>query len=662
MAQLSGIILKQPNTTTEIRLDMMEDGDGQMFRTRVVPWEVSPDLGTPWKMELLPFSAGAARTKDLNPRGLSLQLQAPADTFLPEMVVGGPKLNSLTLTSATIQATKMIQATDASGTAIFAICGRYLVRISSSYVVTTQDLGASRVATDILQVNGDLIICLGGSHFVQRRTAAGVLSAGNFYATSMAIVRDRLWRVGSSTIAGYSTPTNEIGWIACLGDASASNAMTHANWTFTNPTYKVGDTTYQCVQLYDVGGTLAGTRADGMYMPDPATKFQNITPQVYRTPDPSGLTGYGGFNAFGNFYFPYQRGLLEVRPGAASDVGPGTAYIPLVGLRVVSGLEWDRMMYILCVDVRTNATFLIKMIPDRRDIADGEWIFQPYAYIAASANYGKAMAMLSSSTNPSLVFGGGPNTTSAQYIILGRGAGRDIDDPNYQTASGSTYVTTGLFSPNIDSSMLATLVSSQVKIGLTDEATDTTPVRIYYSAADDLMPGDNASTLMTTVAGGVSGNIVDSGVSTRYANVGAQGSFFNLKAELVSTGNLRPTILRWTAHGYYNPKVTDEITVRCPLQLPSNTIGMRDMINYDPDGVMNQLRTWANAGTMLEAQIQGYEDELRDSGTLVHVLISQVEQNNTDDITGVGNNDQNEVIPSVNLSLVRVDYSGSYAS
>jgi len=86
------------------------------------------------------------------------------------------------------------------------------------------------------------------------------------------------------------------------------------------------------------------------------------------------------------------------------------------------------------------------------------------------------------------------------------------------------------------------------------------------------------------------------------------------------------------------------------------------MINYDPDGVMNQLRTWANSGTMLEAQIQGYEDELRDTGTLVHVLISQVEQNNTDDITGVGNNDQNEVIPSVNLSLVRVDYSGSYAS
>jgi len=346
MAQLSGIILRQPNTSTEIRLDMMEDGDGQMFRTKTVPWEVSPDLGTPWQQELMPFNAGAARTKDLNPRGLSLQLQAPADTFLPEMVVGGPKLNSLTLTSATIQATKMIQATDSSGTCIFAICGRYLVKISSTYVVTAQDLGAGRVATDIIQVNGDLIICCGGGHFVQRRSAAGALSAGNFCAHAMAIVRDRIWRVGASDSSTYTTPTNNVGWIAALGDANASNLMTQANWTFTTPTYKVGDTTYQCVQLYDVGGTLAGTRADGMYMPDPATKFQNITPQVYRTPDPSGLTGYGGFNAFGNFYFPYQRGLLEVRPGAASDVGPGTAYIPLVGLRVVSGLEWDRMMYI----------------------------------------------------------------------------------------------------------------------------------------------------------------------------------------------------------------------------------------------------------------------------------------------------------------------------
>lgn len=661
MANVNGLLLKQPNSTTEMRLDMTPDGSGSMFRTSVVPWEVSPTLGTPWQVELMPFDAGSARTKDLNPRGLSLQLQAPADTFLPEMVVGGPLLNALALTSATTQPTKMIQAVDSSGTATFAICGRYLVRISSTYVVTTQDLGAGRVATDILQVNGDLIICCGGANAVQRRTAAGALSAGNFSAYAMAIVRDRLWRVGASGTSSFSTPTNDIGWIACLGDQSAASAMTHANWTFTTPTYKVGDTTYQCVQLFDVGGTLAGTRADGMYMPDPATKFQNITPQVYRTPDPSGLTGYGGFNAFGNFYFPYQRGLLEVRPGAAGDVGPGTAYLPLVGLRVVSGLEWDRMIYILCVDVRTNATILIKMIPDRRDIADGEWIFQPYAYIAASANYGRAMAMMSSSTNPSLVFGGGPNVTSAQYIILGRGAGRDVDDSNYRTASGSTYVTTGMFSPNIDSSMMATLVSSQVKIGVTNEAAGSTPVRVYYSAADDLMAGDNATTLMTTVSGGVTGNIVDSGVSTRYAAVGAQGTYFNMRLELVSAGSLQPTVQRWTAHGYYNPKVTDEITVRCPLQLPATTLGMRDMVNYDPDGILNQLRSWANSGTMLEAQIQGYSDDLRDAGTLVHVLISNVEQINTDGIIGPGNNAQTDAVPSVNLSLVRVDYSGSYA-
>lgn len=664
MAAINGLLLQEPGGANQVRYDVAPDGEsGEQFRVKTVPWEVSRGMpATPWKVELLPFDAGAARTKDLNPRGLSLQLQAPADTFLPEMVVPGPLVNPLTLTSATAQATKMVQATDSTGTAVFAACGRWLVRISSTYSITTQDLGASNVITDIVQINGDLIICLGHNTNVARRSAAGVISNGNFAAWSMAIVRDRIWRVGYPTGVGANTTVNNtLSWMAGLNAADASAVIVNANWTTANPAYIVGDRTYQCVQLYDVGGTLAGGRSDGLYMPDPATKFQNITPQVFRTPDPSGLTGYGGYNAFGNFYFPYQRGLLEVRPGAAGDVGPGTAYLPLVGLRVMSGLEWDRMMYILCQDVRTGATLLLKMVPDRRDIADGEFVFQPYAYLATTTNYGRAMAMFSAPTNPTLVFGGGAGVTDANYIILGRGAGRDIDDSGYRFANGSTFVTTGMFSPDIDSSMVATLVSTQVKVGNTAGAS--TPIKVYYNASNSMMPGDGATNLMATVAGGVVGDITTSGVSIRYAGVGTQGTFFNLKAEFTSVGTnaIQPTILRWTAHGYYNPKVTDELTFRLELQESWLTIGPRDTTNLSAEQQVNVLRAWCNTGKMLEAQIEGYGDNIRDNGpNLIHVLVQEVGEVKNVTMPSSGNSTQMHSIPVCDLTVVRIDLANEY--
>ena len=657
MGQVSGLVLVDPDNGSQWHYTIMPTDEGRAFTTKTVPWENSMPT-TPWVKSLFPFDAGLARTKDLNPRGLSLQAQNPTDTFLPEFILPGPATTALTLTNATQQVLKWIYAKDSSGFALFGICGRYLVRVDAiTKAVTSQDLGSSRVASDLVQINGDLIICFSSDHPIQRRSAAGALSASTKYAKSVVVVRDQIWSIGAQG-AGVN---NNLSYIRALGDADASALLTTGNWTTNNPPYVVGDTTFQCYQLYDVAGTLGGGRPDGLYMPDPDTKFLNVTPSIQRTPDASGFTGYGCFYALGEFWVPWQRGLLRVSPGNAIDEGPGTAYLPKVGLRVRGGLEWDRMMYLIVTDERTNDGYVLKMIPDRRDIADGQFIFQPVAYIAGnSTHYGRAIGMASPSTaNPFLCFGGGSAATAASYIILGRGAGRDVDDPNYVTRTGDSYLTTGIFAPSLDASEVATLVGTQVYVGTTAGAT--TPVEIYYSAALDQMPGDNASTLMATEAGGLIGEITDSGPSIRYAEQNAQGRFFNLKAKLTSAGVLKPAILSWTAFGYYNPRTTDEITMMVECRDSTSTFTQFDMVSRSSEQMVDKLRYWNSKGKTVAGQIEGYATVLRDNDRSLLFMVRSVSDEYAITRSRAGINTE-EIVNVVDVVLVRVDMSNEYGT
>lgn len=654
MAAVSGLVLTDPTDQSEWHYVIQPSDEGRYFTTKTIPWE--PSMPTqPWVKQLFPFDAGAARTKDLNPRGLSLQPQNPTDTFLPEFILPGPEPNALTLTNATQQVLKWIYAKDNAGYGLFGICGRYLVRVDAiTKAVGSQDLGSGRVASDLVQINGDIIICFSSAHVIQRRSAAGALTAGDKYAKSIVAVRNQIWAVGTSAAIN-----NDLSYILALGDTNAANLLTASNWTTNNPAYVVGDTTYQCYQLYDVAGTLGGGRADGLYMPDPETKFLCVTPSIQRTPDASGFTGYGCFYALGEFWVPWQRGLLRVSPGNAIDEGPGTAYLPHVGLRVRGGLEWDRMMYLVVTDERTFETYIIKMIPDRGDIADGQFIFQPYAYVAAdTTNYGRAIGMASPATaNPFLAYGGGSAATSASYITLGRGAGRDVDDPNYVTRTGTSFLTTGIFAPSMDGSQIATLIGSQIYIG--DTLGATTPVNIYYSAATNLMPGDGATTAMATETGGSVTEITTSGPSVRYAEVNAQGRFFNMKAGLTSTGSLNPAILSWTAFGYMNPVTTDEITMRVEVRDSNSTFTQMDMVNKTAENMADKLRYWNSKGRTLTGEIEGYASELRDSGQPLHFMVREVGAEYAITRSKQGTNTE-EQVQVVDLVLVRVDMTNQF--
>ena len=652
---VSGLEVVDPaDAATTWSFRVKQEDEGRAIRIANIPWEPARMPVQEWSKDLLPFIAGASRTKDLNPNGLSLQPQVPADTFLPEMVAPGPLRNALTLTNATQQVTKWVEARDNAGTAMFGICGRYLIRVSSTYAVTSQDLGAGRVATDIVRINGDLIICCGGANSVQRRNVAGSLSAGNFVAFAMAVVRNLIWRVGPTGTATTSTVTNTLSSFAGLNDTNASAVIVNANWSATSPPYIVGDGSYQCVQLYDNGGTLAGGRADGLFMPDPSTKFLNITPQIARSPDPSGLTGYGCWSAFGKFFVPYQRGLLRLEPGFAEDVGPGTAYIPKLGLRVMGGFEWDRLMYVLLVDQRTNDGYVMKMIPDRQDIADGEFIFQPYAYIAGNAtHYAKAIGIFSGPTQPTIVFGGGQVATDASYIMLGRGAGRDLGDSGYRFVNGDSYVTTGIFAPSENLSMVSTITKSQVYV---TGASASTPVVIQYSASTSLMPGDNSFTDMTDNAAIGTAAITTVGNSIRYPARDAQGRFFNMRLKLTSVGTaaIEPACLRWTVHGYSNPKTAQQITVRVVLEDERSKHFNRGTLANQSD-VYQKLCDWVEAGTTLQFKLEGYDDAMTTATDIISCQLRGAELVAT--TVNVDASAGSVMTPVCELTLVRVDYS-----
>lgn len=630
------------------------EGAGRAVRIRTVPWEPASMPVMRWTRNLMPFNAGAARTKDMNSRGLSLQPQLPADTFLPEFVIPGPEQNALTLTSATQQVTKWVPGWDNTGNCFFGACGRYLIRMASDYTITAQDAGggATNLLTDICFINGELVMCFGVSTNVKRRSKAGAITVGDFTAMAMTIVRDTIWRVKS---ANPGFVDNTLASYKGLQANDVSAVILDTNWTTTSPPYIAGDRSYQTVQLYDNGGTLACGRADGVYMPSPDFKFLNVTPQIARNPDPSGLTGFGCWSGFGYFFVPYHRGLLRLAPGESQDVGPGTAYIPKLGLRVMGGLEWDRMMYILAQDMRTNDSYILKMVPDKNDIADGEYIFQQYGYIAGNAtHFGRAIGMFSAPTNPSLVFGGGSAATSASYIKLGRGAGRDVDDSGYQFRSGDSYVTTGIFAPSQEDSMVSTILNSQVWC---TGAAALTPIVIQYSASSALMPGDNTFSDMTDDAAAGTAEITSAGSAIRYPARGTQSRYYNMRLKLTSVGGntMAPAVLAWNVTGYSNPRTTHELTIRLELKDSRGILDQNLGTQLSQSEIFNLFTEWEESGTTIQFKLEGYADELTNDTDIISGQVRSVEW--VQEQVNVDANASTVSTPQLDVTIIRCDFS-----
>ena len=627
------------------------------LRFDTIPWD-SSQPGQPWSMELFPFDAGLARSKMANRRSYGLVAGNAADASNPDVVVPSPNDVSLTLTSAAAQGIRAVQYTDSGGaSAIYCIAGTSVYKISSSYSVSNERaLGAT--GTWLTIIAGELFACIGGSGFIQKRTASGTWStSADVRAYCMEVVKDKVCRVGGSTAA----IDNQYSECSALGSSAATNAFALTNYN-TSANYYVGDLSWQTHSIWDFAGTVACGRGDGLYMPNPETKFLNQTPQIKAVATPANCKG--SFSALGYFWVPYARGLLRLAPGFSEGKGPETLELPNVGFLVRGGFEWDRAVWLLATDEQSGTSeYLIKMVPDRLGISDADYIFHVIATKTVNTSHpGQFIVPFVGSggpTQPSIVFGGGTAATAAGYVMLGRGSGRGIEDSGYRFKSSSVFGT-GSFSPDPYGAFNVRLVG--FKGYMTTSGSKT--LGITYDISDAAVPNSTSTVgtaTLDTQEGGGGGSVSTTGQFTLYAATTAitQSGFFRAYVTLGGNGTTNANhanLHRLSAFGYMHPQTTDEITCQIVVGQESARLWGMARSGWSDDTGVAWLRRQAYSGRVMAVELPGYE-EARTTRCFVKNVSGTVTKSQAG--AGIGGIDTEY---TVTVKLVRVDFANAYAS
>ena len=457
------------------------------------------------------------------------------------------------------------------------------------------------------------------------------------YAIALGQVAERLWRAET---------TNRI--------SSCSTApLTLASWTPASPNqYYCGDTTWPVHTIIEYGGIAWIGKGDGIYAPDPATRFKNQTPQARRQPNTNNARG--AFVAARYLWVPTASGLLRISPGEAKPRGPEVTHRPDFRFWVRGGVEVGEAIYLLCSDSSaTSNTCIIKMEKDTEGLSGHEYRYHEWASLGATT-VGYFIGLTTAGTNPQLVAGFGNNMV---YIVMGRGGGRDVDDANYSYGTAMT-LETGVVVPESDMANVATLVGVQAVLDYsrTDES-----LSIAY-AWDRISTGNSYTDLLTTAEGGGTAAITTSGgyeKVTRYAAAQNSGHFIEVKftGALVSAtaGKVRPSLREAWAFGYIHPKITDELVV--PLTAEPDGTWVRGRKNGKSRKEMLRIwRDWQTRGVELTCKIADYEE-----GRTTRFLVRDVADAQVVDTIGRGQVDS-QTTSEITVKLVRVDRAGAYAT
>jgi len=649
-----------PGNAIEFPIKIEKDTDENTslaLRFDTIPWDNSQP-GQPWSMELFPFDSGLARSKMANRRSYAFAPANAADSTNPDVVVPSPNDVSLTLTSAAAQGIRAVQYTDSGGaSAIYCIAGTSVYKITSGYSVSNERaLGAT--GTWLTIIAGELFACIGGSGYIRKRTASGTWStSADVRAYCMEVVKDKVCRVGGSTAA----IDNQYSECSALGASAATTAFTVANYN-TAAGYYVGDLSWQTHSIWDFAGTVACGRGDGLYMPNPETKFLNQTPQIKAVATPANCKG--SFAALGYFWVPYARGLLRLAPGFSEGKGPETLELPNVGFLVRGGFEWDRAIWMLATDEQTGTSeYLIKMVPDRLGISDADYIFHVVAQKTVnSSNPGQFIVPFVGSggpTQPSILFGGGTAATAAGYVMLGRGSGRGIEDTGYRFKSSSTFVP-GTFSPDPYGAFNVRLVGFKGYMTTSSSKALTVTYGISSAAVPSASSVPVTATL-TTQEGGGSSSVTATGQFTLYAATDAitQSGFFRAGVTLAGDGTsstAHASLHRLSAFGYMHPQTTDEITCQLLVGVEANRAWGMVRSGWSDDTGVAWLRRQVYSGRVFSVEIPGYE-ESRTTRCFVKNVSGTVTK--TQASAGIGGVDTEY---TVTVKLVRVDFANAYAS
>ena len=670
---------------------------GRGFAVETRPWEPS-DPRVRWRVPLHPWTWGLGPDRLRRGGGYS---KANADASNEGLLLFPPKLNTLTLTNATTPA-KAIPF----DSQLFILGGRYMEAINGSQTVfEDKDFGASKACVDAAVFNNELIVAMGETEKIWKRSIGANISGTanaavtsdnttltdtrlaltiNAYVGATVTCNGKTMVVTSNTAtvftgaswSGGGNPGNGFAWSAqgtwtqatdatyaiALGLVGnklyraetknrISNAITApltlASWapSGTNA-YSAGDTTFSVTRITDYGGVPWVFKADGVYAPDDQARFFNQVPQLARKPHAD--NGKGNFVAQGALWCPSSTGLYKITPGRAQLRGPEKSNRPDYRMWVRGGVEWGESIFLLVTDEDTTAnnTMIVKMVKDETGATQKEYIYHEWCRLAASTK-GYFLAMNNYGTMPSIVAGYGNN---AIYIKVGRNGGRDVDDDGYDFGTAMS-LETGPFAPDEGIGLLHTLVGVSTVLD--------------YSSAGETLTLDYAADggtyyemLDTQEGGGVAPIALTENFQsiTRYAPPNTNGQFFEVKftgALTAAAGTARPEVREAWAFGYSRPSVTDRVTIAIRADNRDRN-GNGIAIGRDAKETHRLFRNWMNTATVIEGRIPDYEESRR-----CRFLVTAVEYTETRSFLERAFKGGSSGM--VRVELTRVDYAGGYA-
>ena len=513
-----------------------QGGRGIAIQSRA--WEPG-DAQQAWRIPLHPWDAGLNSDRLSNRRSYS---KANADTSYNGLLLPPPLVNSVTMTNAVLPS----KAKEFDGV-LFFVSGRYMYYFNpvTNAVVEDKDFGASKAAVDLEVFNSQLVVAMGETEKIYTRSV-GINTSGTANAavtsTDTTLTDTRLaltvnayigatvtcngktmvvtsntatvftgasWSGGSNpgngnawSIAGTWTQATDSTYAIALGlvgarlhRAESTNKLsscttaprTLTSWTPASPNqYPVGDSTYAINTIIDYGGVAWVGKADGMYSPDPASRFINQTPQARSWPNTANCVG--SFVAQGYLWVPTSAGLLRIKPGQSKVMGPEIVGRPDYRFWVRGGVEFSGAIYLLVTDEgAVEKTAIIKMVRDDEGLSGREYRYYEWARMASTTK-GYVIALTTKGTNPELVNGYG---NDIRYVKLGRGGGRDVDDSNCfpaNTRIGASSEIVGVSRR----AWVGDLTTIKTSAGLNVSATPNHPILTQrgWIGADSIVEGD----------------------------------------------------------------------------------------------------------------------------------------------------------------------------
>ena len=507
--------------------------------------------------------------------------------------------------------------------------GQYLYKIGSGLTFTlVKDFGSGKQIYAITPFNNELVIAMGETVkiWTMDTTETFTQATDAVYAIALTVVESRLWRACETNKLSncITAPRTLTSWVPSAGSE-----------------YTAGNSTYSVTALYEYRGECVAVKPDGVLFPDSTTKFRNQAPQLETYPHLE--NGRGTFKAYGYLFVPSVAGVLQISLGQSIVVGPELSLRPDYRFWVRAGVEWGGNLYLLCTDESGQSeTAIFKVMRDFAGDTKNPYIYHEWCRLGDTES-GHLIIVYTQSTNPVLVMG---HDTGLDYIIMGRGSGPDVEDPNYILAE-EYELETGLLIPQSDLGVEFDLVGVKI-VGKQPSGASITA---YHDINDE---GTYRKFLSTQDGGGI-GAINDTGFfsTKRYAEPNnATGNILQLKLvgtlPANTTGPNGPRLREFWAYGNAHPSTTDIITMNIYSSRGSRVRGLFQ--GRSSGEILRQLSRWRNTSEILQVKLPEYSPSEK-----VRVQIIEVTEDSIESLDEGGKQVNTDLVKVV---MRRVNYTG----